>query len=233
MEHKFYDLNASVNIENLLERAELLGLTGICPVINSNENLEKYLTKIRELRKKTDLDLITGVLIQEDQNNILKKAKELRRKVEVILVSGGNYEVNRLACSSDYVDILCHPEKGRHDSGLDHICCREAKIHNTIIELNFRELLLSEGMERIKELNKMKEILRLCLRFKTRFIVNSGARELYELRSGKELSSLSFCLGAEMYDALSANSELPEKLIFKNREKMKQPLDSVYIEYGK
>jgi len=81
MEHKFYDLNASVNIENLLERAEILGLTGICPVMNSNENLEKYLTKIRELRKKTDLDLITGVLIQEDQNNILKKAKELEEKL--------------------------------------------------------------------------------------------------------------------------------------------------------
>ncbi len=233
MEHKFYDLNASANIENLLERAETLGLTGVCLVMNSNENLEKYLTKIQELKKKTNLDLITGVLIQEDQNNILKKAKELRRKVEVILVSGGDYEINRLACSSDYVDILCHPEKSRHDSGLDHICCREAKIHNTIIELNFRELLLSKGMERIKELNRMKEILRLCLRLKTKFIVNSGAVELFELRSGKELSSLSFCLGAEMYDALIANSELAEKLIFKNREKLKQPLDSVYIEHGK
>lgn len=233
MEHKFYDLNASVNIENLLERAETLGLTGICPVINSNGNLEEYLIKIKELRKKTNLDLITGVLIQENPNNLLKKAKELRRKFEIILVSGGNYEINRLACSSDYIDILCHPEKDRYDSGLDHICYREAKIHNTIIELNFRELLLSKGMERIKELNKMKEILRLCLKLKTKFIVNSGATEIFELRSGKELSSLSFCLGAEMYDALIANSELAEKLIFKNREKLKQPFDSVYVEYGK
>jgi len=230
MEHRFYDLNVAFYNEHLLERAEYLGLSGICIVARSTDNIDEYLEKIKKIREGTKIDVVTGVLIEEKPNKILGLAKTLRRKVELILVSGGDYETNRMACSSDYVDILCHPEKGRKDPGVDHICCREAKEHNTIIELNFRELISAIGMERIRELNKMKEIVRLCNKTKAKFIVNSGAKNIFELRSGRELSSLSFCSGASMQDALIANSEIPEKLISINREKLKQPIKGVEYE---
>ena len=230
MERGFYDLNVSFYDENLLERAEKLGLAGICIVASPTDDIDEYLEKITRIRNKTKLDIITGVLIDEKPDKVLGLAKSLRRKVELILVSGGDYETNRIACSSDYIDILCHPEKGRKDTGVDHICCREAREHNTIIELNLRVLLTAIGMERIRELNKMKEIVRLCTKTKAKFIVNSGARNMYGVRSGRELSSLSFCSGAGLQEALDANSEIPEKLVLINREKLKQPLNSVYTE---
>ncbi len=231
MEHRFYDLNIQFYEENLLERVKKLGLIGICIVAKSTENINEYLEKIKRIKGTTDLEIITGVLIEEKADKVLGLAKSLRRKVELILVSGGNYETNRIACSSNYVDILCHPERGRKDLGIDHICCREAREHNTLIELNFRELITSTGMDKIKELNKMKEIVRLCNKTKAKFIVNSGAKNIFELRCGRDLSSLSFCSGASLEDALLANSEFPEKVVSVNREKLKQPLEGV--EYGR
>ena len=227
MERKFYDLNISFD-KNFVQRAKKLGLSGICLVANSKENIEDYLEKIKEIKKnETNIDIITGILIDEKADKILKIAKNVRRKVELVLVSGGNYEINRIACSSDYIDILCHPDKGRQDPGIDHICCREAREHDTIIELNFRELLTATGMEKIRELNKMKEIIRLCNKTKAKFIVNSGATNIFELRGGRELCSLSFCLGASLYDSLLANSEIAEKLILKNREKLNKKIAGV------
>lgn len=230
MEHKFYDFNVGSMDEKIIRRAELLDLSGLCLLTNSTENLSQYFDKINSLREKTNLDLITGLLIDESAGNAIKLAKTYRRNFELILVLGGSYETNRAACASEYVDILCCPQRGRMDSGIDHICCREARENNTVIELNFRDLLFSSGMERIREMNKMKEILRLCLKLNTNFIVNSGAKSVSELRGGRELSSLSFCLGASIQDSLLANTELAEKLVLENRKKLNQPLGSVYVD---
>lgn len=235
-ERKFYDLNVVFGEENgpIIERAKKLGLSGICLVhtCSDGQRLEEYLTKLDQLRGDAgpEIELISGVLLKGA--NLEKIAKEIRRRVDVILASGGDYEINRMACSSDYIDILCHPEKGRRDCGIDHICCKEARDHNTLLEINFREILVSQAGQRIKKLNQMKEILRLCLKTKSPFIVNSGAREMWELRGGRELSSVSYALGAQLYPALVSNSELSERLVKLNREKKRQPLSGVYIESG-
>jgi RNase P/RNase MRP subunit p30 len=231
-ERKFYDLNISFgeNNKEIIKRAKNLGLSGICLVHKYSESgaFLDYIGEILDLRENSPIDIVSGVMLTGD--NIEKKAKELRRKVELILVYGGNYETNRLACESDYVDLLCHPEKGRRDCGIDHVCVREARAHNTLIELNFREILESPAGLRIKKLNLMKEVLRLCLKAKAPFIANSGAMDVWGMRGSRELSALSCSLGAQLYPALVSNSELPERLIGINRGKINQPLSGVYLE---
>ncbi|MGC9310956.1 MAG: RNase P subunit p30 family protein, partial [Candidatus Aenigmatarchaeota archaeon] len=233
-ERKFYDLNVSFGEggKKLVERAERLELFGVCLVHNyfDKPSFEEYLGKIEKLRENTDIDIISGVMLSGPAFE--KVAREIRRKVEIILVEGGNYEVNRKACASDFVDILSCPQRGRRDCGIDHICCKDARAHNTMIELNFRELLTSVGGQRIKELNLMKEIIRLCIKTSAPFIVNSGAKNLWELRGGRELTSLPYALGAGLFPSLASNSELPERLVKLNRDKIRQPLSGVYIEQG-
>jgi len=235
LERKFYDLDVvfESDREAILKRAEELEISGICLVHNykSEPELECYIKTINELRKTTKIDIISGVkLTGEDMEST---AKKIRRKVEIILAHGGNYNINRLACSSDYIDILCHPELGRRDCGLDHICCKLAKEHNTLIELNFKEVLKSEGSKRVKELFLMKEIVRLCMKTSAPFIVNSAASNPWELKGGRELSALSCTLGAGLYPSLVSNSELPEKTVLENRKKMDMPLRGVQIKYDR
>jgi len=230
MDHKFYDLHVKfTNWKESIERAKKLELAGICFVINSKEDIEKFLEEIDNIKNK-EIVIIKGILIDEDKNNIIKVAKKYRRKFELILVNGGVYKINRIACASDYIDILSNPGRGRKDCGIDHICCKDAREHDVIIELNFRELLISQGMDRIRELNKMKEILRLCKCFNTNFIVTSGAKDIWELRGGRELCALSYSLGASLEEALNANSRFANKLIETNRRKIVQPLKGVNYE---
>lgn len=228
----FYDLHIAFESdrESILKRAEELELAGICFVYNYKEEseLENYLQEINRLRGKTSIDIISGVMLSGE--DMEKTAKKIRKKVEIIIAQGGSYNINRLACSSEYIDVLSLPEKGRRDCGLDHVCCREAKEHNTIVELNFNELLKSAGSKRVRELYLMKELIRLCLKTSSPFIVNSGAGNPWELRSGRELSALSCILGAGVYPSLVSNSEIPEKLIKANRQKLEMPLKGVEIQ---
>jgi RNase P/RNase MRP subunit p30 len=232
MDYKFFDLNVvfSENWREIIKRSKILQLAGICLVVNSKGNLEKYHRKVEEIKKETSLEIIKGLMIDENKDNIIKIAKEYRRKFDLILVKGGDYEVNRITCGSTYVDILSTPGKGRRDCGIDHICCKDARENDLLIELNFKELLTAQGMDRIHELNKMKEIIRLCKIFGTNFIVNSGAKSKCELRGGRELASLSYSLGASLEEALFVNTELPYKLIQENKNRTSQPLKGVHLD---
>ncbi len=229
MDHRFYDLHVrfSENWEEIIKRAEYIGLSGVCLVVSSKEDLRNYFNVVKEIKKNTSLDVVEGILIEEENDNIVKFAKKYRKEFELVLVKGGDYEINRSACSCEYVDILSVPGQGRKDSGIDHICLRDAKEKGVLIELKFNELLRAQGMDKIREIKKMKEIIRLCTKMKAHFIVNSGAENKWELRQGRDLSSLSYCLGANQEEALY--SDYAEKLIQKNREKISQPLKGVEI----
>ncbi|MBN2095253.1 MAG: hypothetical protein JW727_04345 [Candidatus Aenigmarchaeota archaeon] len=232
-ERKFYDLNIASGIDRVqaIKRAEELELGGICLThcYKGESELEEYLKKIEELRSNAKLEIISGVMLNGEGMEAI--AKKLRRKVDLILAYGGNYHINRLACSSDYIDLLCHPERGRRDCGLDHVCCREAHDHNTVIEVNFGQILNSSGGKRVREIYLLKEIVRLCLKSKCPFVVNSGAKTVQGMRGGRELSALSCVLGAQIYPSIVSNSDLPEQLVKMNREKTVQPLSGVYVDY--
>lgn len=231
MDHRFYDLHVrfSEGWKEIVERAEYIGLSGICLVVSSKEDLENYFGEIEKVKKNTSLDVVKGILIEESKDKVVKLAKKHRKDFELVLVKGGDYELNRAACSCEYVDILSVPGKGRRDPGIDHICLKDAKENGVLMELSFRELLKAQGMDKIREMKKMKELLRLCMKTGVYFIVNSGAQNKWELRQGRELSSLSYCLGANQEEALYSNSDYAEKLVQENREKMSQPLKGVEV----
>jgi RNase P/RNase MRP subunit p30 len=232
-ERKFYDLNIAFESdrEAIIKRAQELELSGICLVhtYKGEKELEAYLKEIKRLRGLTSVDIISGVML-EGEEEMVKIAKKIRKSVDIILAFGGRYQINRLACSSDYIDILAHPEKGRRDCGLDHICCKEAKDHGTVIEINFNEILSNSGFKRLDKFHLLKESVRLCMNTQAPFIVNSGAKNIWELRAGRELTSLSCVLGAGAYPSLASNSELPERLIMNNRSKIKMPLKGVVVQ---
>lgn len=232
-DRKFYDLHTAFEGEKeaIIKRAEELELEGICLVhcYKGEKELQDYISEILKLREKSKVQIISGVMLYGD--DMEKIAQKIRKKVDLLLAYGGKYNINRAACSSDLIDILCHPERERRDCGIDHICCKEAKEHNTIIELNFRRLLTSAGSRKVRELHLMKELVRLCTKTGAPFIVNSGARTPWELRGGRELAALSCALGANLYQSLVSNSEVPEKLISENRKRVTQPLRGVYLQY--
>ena len=114
--------------------------------------------------------------------------------------------------------MLCSPERGRKDSGLDHICVRSASENNVAIEINFNEVLNSKN--RSQSLSFLRRNIYLCNKYNAKIITTSGAKSIWEMRSPRELASLTNLLGLDIKSAIDSVSSVPEEIINTNREKI-------------
>jgi ribonuclease P/MRP protein subunit RPP1 len=217
----FYDLHVHTtlsigenSVDEVIDMARKLGLSGL--------GIVRYYTgRIEKMPEKKDIDLVSAVIIKPDSKEELDAtAKKIRNKVEVLMVHGGNYDVNRAACENSMVDVLCHPELGRRDSGLDHICVKAAQENNVAIEINFREILESYKRQRIYVISSMMKNIKLCRKYNTNVITTSGAITKWGMRGGRELAAITHLLGLDLGDAISSLSTLPMEITGKNREKL-------------
>lgn len=219
MADEYFDLHTytSRNIgENsaaeMLEFAKSLGLSGV-GIVRFPEQ--------EALRAEGPASAVDVVLVKAanaaEMDAIVEK---VRGKAEIVAVSGGDYDTNRAACLNPKVDILLHPEQGRHDSGLDHICARAAQENEVAIELNLHEILESFKRNRVRVLTHMRRNILLCSKYGAKMIVTSGARSKWELRTGRELASIAAVLGIELGKAIEAVSVVPSEMIAKNRAKL-------------
>jgi len=217
----FYDLHVHTkdsigenNLEEIVQMAKRLDLAGI--------GIARYHDNITELPTIEGIDIINAVIVKADTPEELNKiVRDVRNSAEVVMVHGGNYDINRAACENPMVDILCHPELGRKDSGIDHICARAARENNVAIEINFREILESFRKHRTYILSSMKTNIMLCKKYEVNVITTSSAVSKWGLRGGRELASISYLLGLDLASAIASVSSVPENIIKTNREKLK------------
>lgn len=218
----FYDLHVHTNLsvgenspKEMIEFAKKLGFTGI-GIVNFFSASEQL-----DWPKPEEIDTVKVAAIKtnsaEEFERMVRKA---RNHCEILMIYGGDYEINRLACESSYVDILSHPELGRKDSGLDHICIKSAQENNVAIEINFREILESYKKHRVYVLSAMRENIRLCKNYGTNIIMTSGALSKWDMRSGRELAAIAYVLGLDLGEAIATVSTTPEQMVKTNREKL-------------
>ncbi len=220
----YYDLHIHTNLsigENSLDEmadfAKKLGLQGI--------GLAKFFTTAEELKweipDKYDIDIVRVMVIKSNTvEELHRNIRTARNYAEVLVVHGGDYEINRAACEDSYVDILAHPELGRKDPGLDHICIRAAQENNVAIEVNFREVLETYKKSRVYTISSLRENIRLCKKYGARIVTTSGARSKWGLRSGRELAAIVNVLGLELGESIATVSTIPEAIVKGNREKL-------------
>ena len=219
---QFYDLHVhtalSIGENPLREVADFpakLGLDGL--------GIIQYYSgaKIEQLEKKDGIDIVSAIMLKpnsaEELNSLAEKARE---KCEILMVHGGNYDVNRAACENPLVDILCHPELGRTDSGLDHVVVKAAADNNVAIEINFREIMESYKRRRVHILSGMRKNIKLCVKYEAKIITTSGAISKWNLRSGRDLASITHLLGLDLGQAINTVSAIPEEMVRMNREKL-------------
>lgn len=217
-----FDLHVHTNLsigENALEEmadfSKKLGLRGIGVV-------RYYVDRVDPLPSEVDgIEIINCVMVKAKTPQELNElALKIRDKAEILMVHGGDYDVNRAACENSLIDVLCHPELGRKDSGLDHIAVKAAAANKVAIEINFRAILESYKKRRIRILSSMAKNVKLCREYNADVITASGAVNKYGLRSGRELAAITNLLGLELGKAIESVSSLPEEMIKVNREKL-------------
>lgn len=221
---KFYDLHVSAEstegLKETLRIARELGWSGLGIVVKYDKNLSRSLEGLREEigKIKPKLDIAFGVEIRgEKPEKIRRIAKDLRRNAGLILVSGGDLEVNRKALETPEADILSHPSLGRNDPGIDHVMAKLARENNVAMEFSFNELLYAYKNRRAQILQNFLEAAKLVKKYKSPFIISSGAREPWDLRSPSELIALGRVLGLKDPEI---KQSLSGKILEENRKRL-------------
>jgi len=208
-----YHIHPEIDLEGMLRNLEKLGWKGVCLVCESLEAIEVMRKKLG----KTKMDVSFGCKIETGKpGNIPKIAKSVRKRAEIITVFGGDPEINRKACETPEVDILTHPEKGENH-GLDHVMVRLAKKNNVSIEFNFRELLHTYKRSRANLFSKMMTNAKLVRKFRSPFVLTSGALDPWDVRSPSELISFGRILG---FDPKDVKLSMTERILRENRKRL-------------
>ncbi|PSH01855.1 MAG: hypothetical protein BRC27_00720 [Nanohaloarchaea archaeon SW_10_44_10] len=175
-------------------------------VRNRSEELE---AKMQELGWNTSPDLETVFLEAEEWGELKRKIGEERNEADVLVFKGGNEKLNRKACEDSRIDVLLHPEKGRKDSGFNHVTAKEASKNQVAIGLDIT--LITEASNKVQShlLRHWKRNLMLCENYNSPYIITTSARNKYELRAPKDLESIIESLG---YNGKKAVSEFPEQI---------------------
>lgn len=235
---KFYDLHLHSNIsvgENsigeLVRFAERLGYSGIaiCDNFQGLEKIKHLKDEISKLQKSIEVYL--GVQIQaKDPAELKEMVNKVRDEVLIIIVHGGDYNINRAACENPKVDILAHPELERMESGLDEACLNAALENEVKIQINFREILYSYRKPRSYILEHIAENIELCNQLKVPMILCSGAQSIWDMRDPRELVAIANVLGMDLPKAFSAITDIPQRIIEKNKKILEGKAPSKGIE---
>lgn len=157
----------------------------------------------------TNCSFNTIFLQAENWGELKKKINQNREKADVLVFRGGDEELNRKAASDSRIDILLHPEKDRKDSGINHVIAKEAAENQVAIGFDFRQLEKSDKI-RSHILKHWRRNLILCKKFKAPYIITTGAKEKYQLRSPRDLASIIKSIG---FNGKKAISDYPEKIL--------------------
>ena len=131
------------------------------------------------------------LIIQE--NNFLKARERIRKNKGEVIFSSGNDELNRKILEKERIKILLINQSKRkdfqkqRDSGFNQVLAKLAKKNNTIIGINFDEIIESKNKEKAKILARAYQNIKHCNKNKLnmKFIANNekNKRNTYDLRS--------------------------------------------------
>ena len=76
----------------------------------------------------------------KDWGDLKKKIRKNREKYDILIFKGGDHELNRKAFSEPKIDIVLHPEKGRKDSGMNHIDAQKGAENRVAIGFTLKQL---------------------------------------------------------------------------------------------
>ena len=180
---KFHDLGTKNGSGDFKQKAEKLGWNSVASE-HDVETLES--TEWGELKKDIQ-----------------------RSDVEVLIYRGGDDELHKKVAEHGKVDVIMSPERGRKDSGIDHVIAEAAAENNVAIGFNLRQLFTSKK-QRTHVLRHWKLNLKLCKKYGTMKVLTTGAEEVAQLRAPRDAASIIDSFG---FNGKEAVSKHPKKVL--------------------
>jgi ribonuclease P/MRP protein subunit RPP1 len=166
-----------------------------------------------------DYSLPLGVeIVAATVRDLRKKIAYFRDISAVISVHGGDERINRAACKDDRVDVLMHPERGKH-SGINQVTAKLAEKNEVALGFSLDYFWKTEELERSRLLAFQRRNVSLCQKFGVQVIVTSGAYSHLDLRAPRQLKALARLLLLTDGEADIALSTVPLNIIKRRGQK--------------
>ncbi|MBC5793384.1 MAG: hypothetical protein H8Z69_05115 [Nanohaloarchaea archaeon] len=160
--------------------------------------------------ESTNCDYETVFLEAENWGELKRKIDRNRGDADILVFKGGDEQLNRKAAESSRIDVLLHPEKGRKDSGIDHVVAEKAADNHVAIGFDLKQLLEKEGKHRSFVLKHWRRNLKLCEKYGTPYVITSGASEKLDLRAPRDLKAIIDSLG---FEGRKSVSDYPKRIL--------------------
>lgn len=216
---KFYDLNVhsmpdgESTIEELTSLAKHFGYSGLAITNHSNSGVAPMVAKTE------DFEILRGIeIVTTSPSKLHGLIGKYRKNVDVLIVHGGNENINREAVENPNVDVLAHPQMGRH-SGLNHILAKSASENNVAIEFNLDAIIKGRGGRRVQTLSNFRTNLNIARKYDVPMLLTSNASSYFDLRAPREMIAVAGLFGMNKDEAVSALSLTAEGIIEKKRLK--------------
>lgn len=152
--------------------------------------------------------VIGGLLIRETQVKAVINAARANSPCKgLLVVNAGNNSFNRSIIQIKGVHVIRHLHKTEKNS-FDHIIARMAAENHVAIDIDLRPLVMSRGVWRQKTIQRYRDILGLCERFRFPLTLSSNARSVVEMKSVREMVNLASLVGLEEPGAMEALSTI-------------------------
>jgi len=166
-----------------------------------------------------DSSLPLGVeIVATTVRDLRKKIASFRDISTVISVHGGDERINRAACKDDRVDVLMHPERGKH-SGINQVTAKLAEKNEVALGFSLDYFWKTEELERSRLLAFQRRNVSLCQKFGVPVVVTSGAYSHLDLRAPRQLKALARLLLLTDGESDTALSTVPLNIIKRRGQK--------------
>jgi len=183
---KYFDLCVRSGEKEVQETAKKFGFSGI-GIILPEKNLDSE---------------STGVELKDS-----KKAVKFRG-MYVVAVSSQDPAVARKAMENSRVDIIFCKEA-------NHVMIKIARKNNVAIGFDFSELLHTFGRNRVEILSQYEALAKLVRKYKVPFVLTSGARSRWDLRSPSDLEAFGRLIGLP-----NPREGLSDRILKENRKRL-------------
>ncbi|MEM2401268.1 MAG: RNase P subunit p30 family protein [Candidatus Bathyarchaeia archaeon] len=217
--HLCPSIDQTERVKALLEKSAEMGYSAV-GIAFPAEVEEKHIDETKKICCGLGLDLVTRAdLAPKSARDLLATLKKVRKKFEVIAVYCNSREVAIQAAKDRRVDLLLF----LNDPRRHFFSASEAKLaseKSACLEINLSQLILSEGLSRIRLMGMLRRDVMVARKFGVPIVLSSGASEPYMLRRPLDYASLAYLIGLDLEAANKALSEAPRSIVERNRRKL-------------
>lgn len=184
---------------------------------------KEEIKRTRALCSHVGLDMVTRVDLQPESSGALLKALgNLRGRFEIIAVHCTTKDVSRQAARDRRVDLLNYPHADPTKRRLyfDHQEAALARKTLCALEIDAYSILNSDPVQKAKALGAMQKETALAIKSDVPIVISSGATNRYGLRTPRDLASLLTLVEIDSDSTLQAVSEIPVRIVERNRAKL-------------